>query len=774
MPAATREQAILLGALLHDIGKFTFRAQPLKAGEDHETLGTYFIREHLGKCKVLEEQIETVIRAANRSVGKIWLADVTTARERQEEASSQTRRPLISILSQVRQGEHSRPAGTHYLLPQPLTLAVQVPQHTAVEVGAWKPDEEAMIAAHRESWEAFLKEVARLRVMEDFEAFFESFYALLEKYTAHISSASYKSVPDISLFDHSRAVAAVAHCLEQQPDASQELLLVKGDLSGIQSFIYQDIREEQNPAKQLRGRSLYLVLLAEAAATSLMRHLGLYRCNLLFSGGGHFLLLAPNSKAAQDTLHQFEHDLNQFLYKTFGGRLGLVLARQETTPGEAFTDLEEVHDQLEARLQQAKRRRAFGLLPSLMAEPGPRETGGSPLADLFITLGERLPKSTHLLETRTYSPELDRAETAVVDFPALGVWYTLGPEAALRRVVQRLGTSTGPLCVHALNNPETFLPERLWTDSLPCGYRFAFYGTHVPVDEKGDAKTFETLAQEDQPQYPLLGFVRMDVDNLGAVFLFGLKGSGQYSLSRLAALSRALTHFFAGHVNTLAQKHEVYIVYAGGDDLFAVGGWRKVLKFSQDVRAALGAFSGGNASVTASAGVAFTKPTLPIYLAADLAGEMEDQAKQQPEKDHVALFGEAVSWKDLTALLDLGQNLYDVLDRSGATIDKKIALPRSFVHRLLELTRACVDPRGNVRIRTVEYTARMLHYAFARRDVGAKDMEEAEASAQSFKATLARYLLTSDRDTLCRHYQTFVIPASYVLLQTRESKQPRS
>ena len=50
--------------------------------------------------------------------------------------------------------------------------------------------------------------------------------------------------------------------------------------------------------------------------------------------------------------------------------------------------------------------------------------------------------------------------------------------------------------------------------------------------------------------------LRMDVDNLGRIFSEGLSGDGDssYSLSRVATLSRLLTHFFKIKIPHIAYK----------------------------------------------------------------------------------------------------------------------------------------------------------------------------------------------------------------------------
>jgi CRISPR-associated protein Csm1 len=83
----------------------------------------------------------------------------------------------------------------------------------------------------------------------------------------------------------------------------------------------------------------------------------------------------------------------------------------------------------------------------------------------------------------------------------------------------------------------------------------------------------------------------MDVDSLGRLFSEGLDGMA--SLSRLATFSRSLTVFFEGYLNELCRQVDLergnqsrlYLLYSGGDDLFAVGSWDAVIELAERVRA---------------------------------------------------------------------------------------------------------------------------------------------------------------------------------------------
>jgi len=104
-------------------------------------------------------------------------------------------------------------------------------------------------------------------------------YYILKEYTSNIPSAFYYSHPDISLFSHLSSTAAIAVALYREFETEIEdknfrflkdlakdleahskdhkvLGLVKGDLSGIQEFIYNIPTE--HALKKLKGRLFYL------------------------------------------------------------------------------------------------------------------------------------------------------------------------------------------------------------------------------------------------------------------------------------------------------------------------------------------------------------------------------------------------------------------------------------------------------------------------------------------------------------------------------------
>ncbi|WP_373730955.1 hypothetical protein, partial [Bacteroides heparinolyticus] len=148
-----------------------------------------------------------------------------------------------------------------------------------------------------------------------------------------------------------------------------------------------------------------------------------------------------------------------------------------------------------------------------------------------------------------------------------------------------------------------------------------------------------------------LGILRMDVDNLGTKIIRGFE-----SMEKYRRFSSALEKFFdaeKGDLSAIQKKCQnfLHIVYAGGDDIFAVGRWDKVIEFAEEVNKEFKKFCVSelhDPDLSISGGVAIVNPRFPIAKAAEMAGEAEDAAKKYNDgkKNAFNLFGESVAWTD--------------------------------------------------------------------------------------------------------------------------------
>jgi CRISPR-associated protein Csm1 len=181
----------------------------------------------------------------------------------------------------------------------------------------------------------------------------------------------------------------------------------------------------------------------------------------------------------------------------------------------------------------------------------------------------------------------------------------------------------------------------------------------------------------------LLGFLKADVDNLGLIFG---QGFGQrLSVARFSAVSRMLDLFFSDYLVELVKSEfpDIYVVFAGGDDLFMVGPWWQTIRFAIELRKKLSLFCAGNSDITLSGAILTARPRLPIRKAVEIVEEDLDRAKSVKmdgrTKDSICFLGEPYSWEELDDLLKLGEKFNKALDEKDRT-----NFSMAFLYRLFE------------------------------------------------------------------------------------------
>jgi CRISPR-associated protein Csm1 len=165
------------------------------------------------------------------------------------------------------------------------------------------------------------------------------------------------------------------------------------------------------------------------------------------------------------------------------------------------------------------------------------------------------------------------------------------------------------------------------------------------------SKTFDEL-QEDAQGIKRLGVLRMDVDNLGDMFIQGFRiGERDIStLGRLSTLSFQLSLFFEGWVKKLCQEGEregkIYAVYAGGDDVFLIGPWDLVPELAHQIQTDFQRFAAYHPKAHLSAGMTFIHGKYPVYQAADDAEIALNAAKELEGKNAFTFLGQPWKWHD--------------------------------------------------------------------------------------------------------------------------------
>ena len=152
----------------------------------------------------------------------------------------------------------------------------------------------------------------------------------------------------------------------------------------------------------------------------------------------------------------------------------------------------------------------------------------------------------------------------------------------------------------------------------------------------------------------VLGVFKADIDNLGKLLGCGIPEKW-FTLSRMATLSRQLNNFFTVYLPSFLAREEayqgVYTVFAGGDDLFLIGPWNRIIELAEDLRKSFAEYVCFNSELHFSAGITLHKPHTPIdKLARDAEAGLEKAKHFDEGKNRLTLFGETVTWETMNRL----------------------------------------------------------------------------------------------------------------------------
>lgn len=658
-----------LAALLHDIRQYPQTTLP----------------DWAKNTGVSQEFIQYVLRLSS---GAMAQTAPTTA-------PSKTVKPILTSVFQTLQANKAH-------LPQ-LPLALQ---HTVFPIQNTTPESDAAASA-------LVKGFAEACKQLDTSTAVGGVLPLLHLYGTALPAKT-SSLPDVSLYDHSKSAAAIALCLYdyviahklpiapiQASPETAPLLLIGGDISGIQSYIYDIV--SKYAAKNLKGRSYYLQLLVDAVVERLLRELSLPQGNIVYASGGGFYVLAPNTPQVEATLTTVTKAIQDKLFDKHRTSLFLSLAWQPislTTLQSGNVSL--VWKDLLQKLGDQKRRKFARQLvqqyDKFFDPEAVAETGGNTQRDAIT--GEEIPKgaakklskddldsmvSEDTLAQIELGKDLRMAGYRVVSHAKIAGEHSYQPADLTvwnafveAENAQQKGFISS--AVYAINNLEGFARQTFGGSRQVLGFEL-YGGNDYPADKEGGPLTFNALAgapEDDEKNadvtetnFKRLGVLRMDVDNLGHAFGNGFKedkAETRAPFARYAALSRSLDFFFKGYLNTLWNegktkrgepfREHTFIVYSGGDDLFIVGRWDVLIAFAAQIKEAFAAYTCNNPHLTLSGGIAVVPPKFPISKGADEAAEAEKQAKshvfherkdnertQKHEKNAFTLFGVPLNWE---------------------------------------------------------------------------------------------------------------------------------
>ena len=343
---------------------------------------------------------------------------------------------------------------------------------------------------------------------------------LFQKYGWRIADPSdADKYPDAAFCDTFRADRALA-----KPGPTGGYLLVKGDLTGIQEYIYNGIQPKQagglgNLSKRLRARSVLVSLLTDFIANVILRELGLESWHLLFAGGGHFNLLLPDDRKTD--LDDLSSKISEQLRHEFGERLELIVAHLECSADALRDHASLCFEKVNAKRDELKYRQHLGGLSGLFEEKiDNSKEKKKEREDREQRIGGAFPKQKYLLEVASGKPLKYHDGHVVLATlePRTGHFYTLlaagnieqvkDEESAHWFLTKNKGNDIQSAHILHLNDTD-FLPTEDWISdfAFPISFGFRFLGKNAPrpflpgtevEDEKADLLDFGQIAEIGQ------------------------------------------------------------------------------------------------------------------------------------------------------------------------------------------------------------------------------------------------------------------------------------
>ena len=490
-------------------------------------------------------------------------------------------------------------------------------------------------------------------------------------------------------------------------------LFVGGDLSGIQSFLYNI--SSKRAAVSLKGRSRYLSDYMDKTCDKLMaaaREAGSKELDKIYCSGGKFYLITDNAPVIRQAIDECTSTIKQDLWKEHYGQLGINIAYAPFTEN------------------------ADGSVNTL---DGDNQKPGI----LWRTVNAEFAKQKNQKFKDIITADFDSyfKPIAIGDKPKVCAITGIESEECIEYKY------TPP----KEKVPVTMLVLRSVKEQIELGEKLN--------REEGAGMTFEDYANGSY-----LGVLRMDVDGLGKRFITGFNSIEEYK-----NFSKQLVDFFENEVKKIRLedkfKDYINIIYAGGDDLFIVGRWDKTITIAQRIHDEVEK-QFKNEGISISGGMVIVNPKFPIAKAAEQSGEAEDTAKRfksgNKEKNAFHFLGKTVSWdKEFDYVVRMKNEFVELI--------KPKDMSKSILHKLMLYADISAKNKRRKEDGKPEDFSYLWHasYYLTRYIERYKDQKDREAVVAFVKKLRDKELTLNSG----RNLQLIALSARWAELQLREFEQ---
>lgn len=736
---------LLMGALLHDIGKFYMRTDDSTVrayiknrhgSAAHQFWGDYFLTT---QSKNIGGRIQNIVKNHNGPSGNdicemiVSIADRLSAGDREQHKTKEDKEisssvmQLISVFCDINLNKQNKKfEETYYKRPIKRDVLHYAEKETSPRI---KEEYEKLFESLKKAFNKIYSEYG-----EDKFLFAHYLYHLIENYTFNIPSAYYYNRPTISLWAHLKTTAAIALALYNQlkveyPGEGESenrikrqletiinklndsstitenefpyFTLIKGDISGIQDFVYDT--DMDGASNALKGKSFYISFLMETIAKFIIAKENLSTANILMCGGGHFYILAPRETMSR--IQDYQRYIDQVMFSAHGAKLSVLLAcvpvniydfisrdKNNNTDNEGrersnniSIKFRDVSSAIQAKKTQKYRELinqrgiSFFEPEEDYADKCPRCSREKVIKDgnsicmfcnSFIRLGKELAKKDYLCSSFDGISGIKIDEESKKDIRIRDVFDVFAYFGRNIDFVNETGSKRD-------NAGRVFYTlKRKNDDSV---YPVLTISTSVPVeeDEHGE-KSIKEIADiaEASEGVDAWAVLRGDVDNLGKVFTDGLGKNPPFS--KVITLSEEFSVFFSLYLDQIICKNpkwreNIIVLYSGGDDFCLIGPWSEIPKVAYEIRQAFTKYTHGNPSLSISMGFEIAPDIkYPVYRVALSSGENLEKAKSHVHSDgsvknSLAFSEHIVEWNDYPGLEEIKNKMVGLIERDNVS-----------------------------------------------------------------------------------------------------------
>jgi CRISPR-associated protein Csm1 len=453
--------------------------------------------------------------------------------------------------------------------------------------------------------------------------------------------------------------------------------LVKGDLSGIQDFIF-NVRSE-GAARSLKARSFFVSAVAMAAVEMITTHRKISNPSIIFEGGGNFYLSAESDTAG--VWNSISSEINEAL-QHFDLALTISHVPFDTDTGSFGQRWQQLSRQSQTDKTRAFHGLATAFIPFDKCRIASVDFGLDAARDLEVW-----PKlAVELLNAKALNWQKGGSVNPRIYPNGLAVF---GQKLTF---AQQQGKSLDQSLLNKLPKWESFKNlSTLYVDAIK---KVKQQHSEQPDQQQQVATsgliTFQYLAAFAQQRTGTaqLGILKLDVDDLSKQFeqiadeaeaIQRSKAIERFFGSDLLALLKNGKFQYNTGVRDQTNKESfephIYPIFSGGDDCFFIGGWDVMLQFAEQLQHKFETTFSKN-GLTLSAALLVVDDKFPVVRFAELAdsalgaakaNRRLDKAGQEHRKNSIALFGQILTWSEFREAAQIAQQLQQLIRQYGVS-----------------------------------------------------------------------------------------------------------